>query len=166
MLSCITCNKAYVGQTSWSLKLRYKEHARYIKGNNPQSAYALHILNNQHEYGPIEKTMTLLKPLKNTSLLTPYELLSIQSYHKAGKLILEQNPSKQPTAPASLRPFPLSHKTRLVEQQLSHSAHSLWPSSTRPQPAQPGMYSTTKSPPPLKLTQPVFTPALHLLKIP
>jgi hypothetical protein len=46
MLSCITCNKAYVGQTSRSLKLRYKEHARYIKGNNPQSAYALHILNN------------------------------------------------------------------------------------------------------------------------
>ena len=47
----------------------------YVKvaSNNPQSAYALHILNNQHEYGPIEKTMTLLKPLKHPSLLTPYE---------------------------------------------------------------------------------------------
>ena len=29
------------------------------------SAYALHILNNQHKYGPIGKTMTLLKPLKH-----------------------------------------------------------------------------------------------------
>jgi hypothetical protein len=44
-----------------------------IAGNNPQSAYALHILNNQHEYGPIEKTLALLKPLNNTSLLSPYE---------------------------------------------------------------------------------------------
>ena len=43
-----------------NVKQRYKEHTRYIKNNNPQSAYALHILN--HEYSPIEKTMTQ-KPL-------------------------------------------------------------------------------------------------------
>jgi hypothetical protein len=35
--------------------------------------------------------MTLLKPLKNTSLLILYELLFIQSLHRAGKLILEQS---------------------------------------------------------------------------
>jgi len=35
--------------------------------------------------------MTLLKPLKNTSLLTPYEHFFIQSLHKAGRLISEQN---------------------------------------------------------------------------
>ena len=63
-LTCMTCNKAYVGQTSRNLTQRYKEHARYIKNNNQQSAYALHILNNKHEYGPMEKTMTLLKPVK------------------------------------------------------------------------------------------------------
>ena len=61
--SCLTCNKEYVGQTSDSLELHYKEHIRYIKYNNPQSAYALHILNNRHEYGPIDKNMTLLKTL-------------------------------------------------------------------------------------------------------
>jgi len=91
-LSCSTCNKEYVGQTSRSLELRYKEHIRYIKYNNPQSAYALHILNNRHEYGPIDRTMTLLKPLKITSLLSPYEHCFIQSLHKAGKLISEQDP--------------------------------------------------------------------------
>ena len=69
----MTCNKVYVSQTSRSLKQRYKEHTHYIKSNNPQSAYALHILHSQHEYGPIEKTLTLLKPLKNPFLLTPYE---------------------------------------------------------------------------------------------
>jgi len=31
---------------------------------------ALHILSNRYEYGPLEKTMSLLKPLNNTSLLT------------------------------------------------------------------------------------------------
>jgi hypothetical protein len=36
--------------------------------------------------------MTLLKPLSNTSLLTPYEKYYIRSFHKEGKLILEQNP--------------------------------------------------------------------------
>ena len=90
-LSCRTCNKEYVGQTSRSLKLRCKEHERYIK-HNPQSAYALHILNNKHEYGPIDKTMTLLKPVKSTTLLLPYKLFFMQSLHKAGKLISEQNP--------------------------------------------------------------------------
>ena len=44
-LTCVKCNKSYVGQTSRNLR-RYKQHTRYIKNNNPQSAYALHILNN------------------------------------------------------------------------------------------------------------------------
>jgi hypothetical protein len=90
----MTCDKAYVGQTSRNLKQRYKEHTRYIKNNNPQSAYALHILNYQHEYGPIEKTITLLKPLENTSLLTPYEQFFIQAFHKSGRLVSEQNPGE------------------------------------------------------------------------
>ena len=67
-LTCNTCNLSYVGQTSRSLNIRFQEHIRYIRYNNPQSAYALHILQNQHEYGPINSTMTLLKPLNNPSL--------------------------------------------------------------------------------------------------
>jgi hypothetical protein len=139
MLSCITCNKAYVGPTSWSLKLHYKERACYIKGNNPQSA--LHILNNEHEYGPIEKTMTLLRPLKNTSLLTPRSSSSYNPSTKQESSSRNKTWRTEPTAPASLRPFPPSHKTWLVEQQLSHSAYGSRPSYTRPWPARPGMYS-------------------------
>jgi hypothetical protein len=62
-LTCDTCKQAYVGQTSRSLKIRYQEHIRYINNNDPQSAYAQHILHSRHKYGPIDKTMTLLKPL-------------------------------------------------------------------------------------------------------
>jgi len=47
-LTCNTCNLAYGGQTSRSLSIRYKEHIRYIRSNNPQTAYALHILQNRH----------------------------------------------------------------------------------------------------------------------
>jgi hypothetical protein len=38
--------------------------------------------------------MTLLKPLKNTSLLTPNEQFFMQAFHKCGRLISEQNPGK------------------------------------------------------------------------
>ena len=48
----------------------------------------------KHEYGPMEKTMTLLKPVKNTSLLTPYEQFFIQAFHKSGRLVSEQNPGE------------------------------------------------------------------------
>jgi len=63
-LTCNTCNLLYVGQTTCSLNIRFQEHIRYIRYSNPQSAYALHILQNQHEYCQMNSTMTLLKPLK------------------------------------------------------------------------------------------------------
>jgi hypothetical protein len=43
---------------------RYQEHIRYTKNNDPQSAFAQHILNKQHEHGTINKIVKLLKPLK------------------------------------------------------------------------------------------------------
>ena len=36
--------------------------------------------------------MTLLQPLSNTSLLTPYKQYYVHSLHKEGKLISEQSP--------------------------------------------------------------------------
>jgi len=45
----------------------------FTRYNNPQSAYALHILQNKHEYGQMNSTVTLLKPLNNPNLLLPYE---------------------------------------------------------------------------------------------
>ena len=44
-----------------NLKSRFREHIRYIKNNDPHSAYALHILNCRHEYGNIDDNLTLLK---------------------------------------------------------------------------------------------------------
>ena len=86
-----TCNKAYIGQTSRNLALRYREHIRYIRNKDPQSAYAQHILQNLHEYGTLTDTVTLIKPIRHTTELIPYEQLFIQTYRHNGNLIHEQS---------------------------------------------------------------------------
>ena len=48
---------SYVGQTGRSIEIRLRERIRYIKTNNPVSAYALHILDHRHEYGSPEHTV-------------------------------------------------------------------------------------------------------------
>ena len=50
-ITCHTCKQKYVGETSRDFHTRCIEHCRYIKSNKPKSAHAVHILNNQHEYG-------------------------------------------------------------------------------------------------------------------
>jgi hypothetical protein len=89
-LTCNTCNLKDIGQISQKLRLRYREHVRYIRNNNPQSAYALHILQNRHKYGPIESTMHLLKPISKSSLLLPCKQLYILNQSQKGILIPEQ----------------------------------------------------------------------------
>jgi hypothetical protein len=45
---------------------------------DPQSAYAQRILQNLHEYGTITDKMSLLKPVRNATMLIPYEQFFIQ----------------------------------------------------------------------------------------
>ena len=56
-----TCERSYIGQTSWNLTQRYPKHIRYIKNNDPPSACAQHILRNLHKHETVIDTMTLLK---------------------------------------------------------------------------------------------------------
>jgi len=70
---------------------------RSIRNNNSTAAYALHILQNRHEYRPMNTTMDLLKPLSTPSLLIPHKLYFIQSFHKERKLISEQIPCEANT---------------------------------------------------------------------
>jgi hypothetical protein len=89
---CNTCHKSYVGQTSSDLRSRFREHIRYIKNNDPRSAYALRILNCRHEYGNINDTMTLPKQTNKPNLLLPYEQIYIQSLYLNNEIIPEQHP--------------------------------------------------------------------------
>jgi hypothetical protein len=63
-LRCATCHLTYIGPTGHNLKTCYSKHTRYIRSNNPQSAYAQHILQQRHEYGSMQETMTLIHRTK------------------------------------------------------------------------------------------------------
>jgi hypothetical protein len=80
-LTCNTCRRSFIRQTGHSLILRFQEHVRYIKHSEPQSAYALHILNCKHEYGTISDIMSRLKHIDKPSLLLPYGQMYIQLSH-------------------------------------------------------------------------------------
>ena len=81
---------AYVGQSGRAISTRYKEHIRYIRTNNPQSAYATHILQNKHEFGPKEEILQLLKTCTKGGRMNCWEALFIQEHHRKGTLITEQ----------------------------------------------------------------------------
>jgi len=88
----------------------------------PQSAYALHILQNQHEYGQMNSTMTLLKPRNNPSLILPYVQYYIQSLHQEDKLIPEQSPGEtNPLSKWSLIPNP-----HIPHEQASSASACIW----------------------------------------
>jgi hypothetical protein len=90
-LTCTTCERSYVGQTGSNLKQRYKEHIRYIQNNDPQSAYATHIINNLHEYGDINDNMSMLKQINKGPYINTLEQFYIQLFAYNNKLIPEQN---------------------------------------------------------------------------
>jgi hypothetical protein len=89
-LKCNTCNRVYVGQSGSAIKIRYKEHIRYIRSKNATSAYATHILENKHEYGKEEHTLELLKRCQKGKHMDGWEALYIQTLHHQGILIEEQ----------------------------------------------------------------------------
>ena len=69
--------KSYVGQTGRSLAVRHREHTRYVKTNNPLSAYAMHILN-KHDCGYPEHTLQLLQACEKGKLMNCWESLHMQ----------------------------------------------------------------------------------------
>ena len=79
----------YIGQTGCRLKTNFTEHCRYIKTNDPKSAYALHVLNNRHEYAPIQNSMELIKICKKGWRMNTTENFYIQVFHQQGLLINE-----------------------------------------------------------------------------
>ena len=63
-----------------SIGIRHHEHTRYIKTNNPTSAYALRILNNKHEYGIADHTIQLLKSCNKGNKMKCWESFYIHIF--------------------------------------------------------------------------------------
>jgi hypothetical protein len=70
--------------------VRHKEHVRYVRNNNPESAYALHILNNKHEYGTAAETLELLNPCHKGTRMNCWETFCMQAFRQHKLLINEQ----------------------------------------------------------------------------
>ena len=72
------------------ITVRHKEHAHYIRTNNPASAYAIHTLNHRHEYGAANDTLKFLQPCNKGMKMDYLESLYIQIYRQHNRLITEQ----------------------------------------------------------------------------
>jgi hypothetical protein len=83
-----------LGQSGRAIAVRYKEHIRYIRTNALASAYALHTLNQQHEYGCLNETLQLLKTCNKGNLMNLWEIFYIQQLSQMGKLVPEQQPQE------------------------------------------------------------------------
>jgi hypothetical protein len=89
-ITCNTCKLKYVGQTGRDTSVRHKEHIRYIRNNSNTSAYAMHSLDNRHEYGMAVSTLKLIQPCRKGAHMNGWESLYIHMYREQGKLITEQ----------------------------------------------------------------------------
>jgi hypothetical protein len=72
-LKCLTCDQVCVGQPGRNFKTRYEEHTNDIRLNKDKSKYSVHILQENHEYDPIDKTMEILKMANKGKYLDTWE---------------------------------------------------------------------------------------------
>jgi hypothetical protein len=69
-----------------NFKTIYKEHINDIKSNKDKSGYALHILQEKHEYGRIEKIINIFKLQNKGKQLDAYERFHIYKANKQKEL--------------------------------------------------------------------------------
>lgn len=71
---CNVCKRRYIGQTKRSLAMRYKEHCACAKKKNlRESAFAKHVVENQHGTEESEHSIELIKCVNRESKLDAYE---------------------------------------------------------------------------------------------
>jgi hypothetical protein len=86
----LKCDQVYVGQTGRNFKTRYKEHTNDIRLNKDKSKYAVHILQEIHDYGPIDKTMEILKVANKGKYLDIWEKFYIYETSRFKHVLNEQ----------------------------------------------------------------------------
>jgi hypothetical protein len=74
-----------VQQTGTDFKTRYKEQINDIKSNKDKYRYVLQILQENHECGPIDKIMNILKLQSKVKHLDVYEIFHIYKANKQKK---------------------------------------------------------------------------------
>jgi hypothetical protein len=78
-----------------NLTTGYKEHIRNIHFNKDESAFAQHIPNKQHQYGPMTAIVEMVEYAKKGNLMNIKENFHIYHLNKTSKLIEGQKPNKE-----------------------------------------------------------------------
>jgi len=99
--TCKMYNMSYTEHTSRDLTQRYREHIRYIRN---QSAYAQHILRNQHEYGQLQTVWLHLNQYTRPHCWYPS---NNSSYRHIKIMVLSSQQNRQTKSP-----IPASHRHR------------------------------------------------------
>jgi hypothetical protein len=88
-LACQSYHKVYIGQTGRNLT-GYKEHIRNIRFNKDE-----HILNKQHQFGPMTGIMEIVEYTKKGTLMNIKENFHIYHLNQINKLIEDQKHDKE-----------------------------------------------------------------------
>jgi hypothetical protein len=96
-ITCQSCHKVYVSQTDRNLITihGHKEHIRNIRFNKGDSAFAQHILNKRHQYGPMTEMMEMVEHAEKGNLMNIKENFHTYHFNKLNKLIKEQKLIKE-----------------------------------------------------------------------
>jgi len=83
-LTCLDCNKAYVGQTSRNFIERYNEHRCTFQNNSHTSRFAQHLNEHAHSFGSIDNITQILCHQKNRPHLNTTEQFYIHKEAASG----------------------------------------------------------------------------------
>jgi hypothetical protein len=93
-MTCQSCHKVYIGQTGRNLITRYKEQIRNIRFNKDDSAFVQHILDQGHQYGPMEQIMELIEYARKGNIMNIKENYYIYKFKQLKELTEEQKATK------------------------------------------------------------------------
>jgi hypothetical protein len=102
-LTCTTCNKKYIGQTSRSFKTRFKEHQQDHKYNRRKSLYAKHLSENNHSFPNTESSIKILHTARKGRLLNTIENFYIHKETVANNQLNDKMTKPNPIFDAIIR---------------------------------------------------------------
>jgi hypothetical protein len=109
-LTCQSSHKVYVGQTGRNITTRFREHIRNIRSKKNESAFAQHILNQSHQYGPMEQIMNLVEHARKGNVMNIKEDYYIYKFKQLNELIEEQKITKDNDNQNNLFDIALRHE--------------------------------------------------------
>jgi hypothetical protein len=96
-LKCPSCDKKYVGQTGRPFRVRFREHQHDFRYMGRKSKFAQHLLDEGHEFGPMDDIMDIIQYASKGKLMDTIERFHIYELTSKGfqlndKLTIQGNP--------------------------------------------------------------------------